>query len=135
MTGKDEINLVGSTVAKFNYAVDRVVARVNNPKNEWLFNADMGVDSRVSQASLLASVIINEVNIESTATLLKLNDDENAIVEFVLSKGASVHGKTVKTINFPSDVVFISVHRQGQNIILSSKFRRQSVYSQSKILC
>ena len=66
LTGKDEINLVGSTVAKFNYAVDRVVARVNNPKNEWLFNADMGVDSRVSQASLLASVIINEVNIEST---------------------------------------------------------------------
>ena len=117
LTGKDEINLVGSTVAKFNYAVDRVVARVNNPKNEWLFNADMGVDSRVSQASLLASVIINEVNIESTATLLKLNDDENAIVEFVLSKGASVHGKTVKTINFPSDVVLISVHRQGQNII------------------
>lgn len=61
--------------------------------------------------------LILEVNIESTATLLKLNDDENAIVEFVLSKGASVHGKTVKTINFPSDVVLISVHRQGQNII------------------
>ncbi|BAQ23819.1 potassium channel family protein [Streptococcus troglodytae] len=117
LTGKDEINLVGSTVAKFNYAVDRVVARVNNPKNEWLFNADMGVDSRVSQASLLASVIINEVNIESTATLLKLNDDENAIVEFVLSKGASVHGKTIKEINFPNDAVLISIHRQGQNII------------------
>ncbi|WP_273450643.1 potassium channel family protein [Streptococcus ferus] len=117
LTGQDDVNLVGSTVAKFNYGVPRVVARVNNPKNEWLFDTNMGVDSQVSQASLLASVIINEFNMDSAVTLMKLNHDENAIVELTVPKGSSVEQVAIKDLAIPADTILIAVHRQGENII------------------
>lgn len=60
ITGQDEVNLVVSTLAKFEFGVPRVVARVNNPKNEWLFTPLMGVDHRVNQAEIMAQKIVHE---------------------------------------------------------------------------
>ncbi len=57
VTGDDEDNLVVAKLAKHEYRVERVIARVNNPKNEWLFTAKMGVDIAISHSALLARII------------------------------------------------------------------------------
>jgi trk system potassium uptake protein TrkA len=59
-TGQDETNLVVTNLARFVFNVPRVVARVNNPKNAWMFTAMMGVDVAVNQADLMASLIAKE---------------------------------------------------------------------------
>ncbi len=60
-TGEDEDNLVACLLARYEFNVPRTLARVNNPKNEWLFTATMGVDRWVSQAHVLADIMQREV--------------------------------------------------------------------------
>ena len=59
-TGQDETNLVVTNLARFAFNVPRVVARVNNPKNAWMFTPMMGVDVAVNQADLMANLIAKE---------------------------------------------------------------------------
>ena len=59
-TGQDETNLVVTNLARFVFNVPRVVARVNNPKNAWMFTPVMGVDVVVNQADLMAGLIAKE---------------------------------------------------------------------------
>ncbi len=59
-TGQDETNLVVTNLARFAFNVPRVIARVNNPKNAWMFTPMMGVDVAVNQADLMASLIAKE---------------------------------------------------------------------------
>lgn len=59
-TGQDETNLVVTSLARFVFNVPRVVARVNNPKNAWMFTPVMGVDVAVNQADLMARLIAKE---------------------------------------------------------------------------
>ena len=61
LTGADETNLVVTSLARFEFGVPRTIARVNNPKNAWLFTAEMGVDVALDQADLIAGMIMNEV--------------------------------------------------------------------------
>ena len=61
LTGADETNLVVTSLARFEFGVPRTIARVNNPKNAWLFTAEMGVDMALDQADLVAGMIMKEV--------------------------------------------------------------------------
>jgi trk system potassium uptake protein TrkA len=61
VTGADETNLVVTSLSRFEFGVPRTIARVNNPKNAWLFTAEMGVDVALDQADLIAGMIMNEV--------------------------------------------------------------------------
>ena len=61
VTGADETNLVVTSLARFEFGVPRTIARVNNPKNAWLFTAEMGVDVALDQADLIAGMIMEEV--------------------------------------------------------------------------
>ena len=61
VTGADEINLVVTSLARYEYAVRRTIARVNNPKNAWLFTPEMGVDVALNQAELIAELILEGV--------------------------------------------------------------------------
>jgi trk system potassium uptake protein TrkA len=65
VTGADETNLVVTSLARFEFGVPRTIARVNNPKNAWLFTAEMGVDVALDQADLIARMIIEEVKLPS----------------------------------------------------------------------
>lgn len=65
MTGADETNLVVASLARYEYAVRQTIARVNNPKNAWLFSPEMGVDSALNQAELVAGLVA--VGIEGRA--------------------------------------------------------------------
>jgi trk system potassium uptake protein TrkA len=71
VTGADEVNLVVSTLAKMEYSIPRVVARVNNPKNAWLYNCGMGVDVGINQADIMAHFVVDEMNLKDIFPKLK----------------------------------------------------------------
>jgi trk system potassium uptake protein len=68
LTGADETNLVVTSLARFEFGVPRTIARVNNPKNAWLFTAEMGVDVALDQADLIARMIMEEVQTPMAST-------------------------------------------------------------------
>jgi trk system potassium uptake protein TrkA len=117
VTGEDEDNLVVTTLARFEFSVPRVIARVNNPKNAWLFTPDMGVDVALSQSDILAKLIAEEMSIGDMMTLLKLRKGEYSIVEEKVHPNAIVAGKTLRDIELPPQCVFAAVIRKGQLII------------------
>lgn len=117
VTGEDETNLVISSLGRFEYHVPRVIARVNNPKNDWLFTEDMGVDVALNQTDILAKLIAEEMSLGDMITLLKLRKGEYAIVEEKVHPQALVVGKTLREISLPTECVFVAVLRKGQLIV------------------
>lgn len=117
VTGSDEANLVITTLGRFEFGVPRIIARVNNPKNAWLFNKDMGVDVALSQADILAKLIAEEMSLGDMMTLLKLRKGEYAIVEEKVHPEAVVAGKMLRDIKLPPDCTFVAILRHGQLII------------------
>jgi len=117
VTGEDEDNLVVSTLARFEFGVPRVIARVNNPKNTWLFTPDMGVDVALCQSDILAKLIAEEMSIGDMMTLLKLRKGEYSIVEEKVHPEAVVVGKLLRDIELPPQCVFAAVIRKGQLIV------------------
>lgn len=123
VTGADEVNLVTSTIAKFEFGVSRVIARVNNPKNDWLYDASMGVDVKVSQANLVAKLIVDEIDIKNMITLLKLDEGNHSIIQLCVDRDSAADGKQIKDIAFPSDTVLIAIHRNHQILVPSGDTR------------
>jgi trk system potassium uptake protein TrkA len=117
VTGEDETNLVISSLGRFEYHVPRVIARVNNPKNDWLFTEDMGVDVALNQTNILAKLIAEEMSLGDMITLLKLRKGEYAIVEEKVHPQALVVGKALREISLPPECVFVAVLRKGQLIV------------------
>ncbi|MDP4118859.1 MAG: TrkA family potassium uptake protein [Bacillota bacterium] len=117
VTGADEINLVVSTLAKMEFGVSRVVARVNNPKNVWLYNKSMGVDVGVNQADLMAHLIVEEMNINDMFTLLRLNHDEYSIVQMKVASKAKAVGCKLKDLSIPKTTVLIAITRNDSIMI------------------
>jgi trk system potassium uptake protein TrkA len=117
VTGEDEDNLVATTLARFEFGVPRVIARVNNPKNTWLFTPEMGVDVALCQSDILAKLIAEEMSIGDMMTLLKLRKGEYSIVEEKVHPMAVVVGKVLRDIDLPPQCVFAAVIRKGQLIV------------------
>jgi trk system potassium uptake protein TrkA len=117
VTGEDEANLVITTLARFEFNVPRIIARVNNPKNAWLFNEEMGVDVALNQADILAKLIAEEMSLGDMMTLLKLRKGEYSIVEEKVHPKAAVVGKPIREIQLPPECVLVAVLRKGRLII------------------
>jgi trk system potassium uptake protein TrkA len=117
VTGEDETNLVVTTLARFEFNVPRIIGRVNNPKNAWLFNPEMGVDVALNQTDILAKLIAEEMSLGDMMTLLKLRKGEYSIVEEKVHPAAVVAGKSLREIQLPPSCVFVAVIRKGQLII------------------
>ncbi|MGW2583891.1 potassium channel family protein, partial [Streptomyces virginiae] len=83
-TGDDKVNLVVSLLAKTEYGVPRVVARVNNPKNEWLFNESWGVDVAVSTPRLMSALVEEAVSVGDLVRLLRFSHGDANLVELTL---------------------------------------------------
>ena len=114
VTGEDEDNLVACTLAKFEFQVGRVMARVNNPKNAWMFGRDMGVDIAVNQADLMARLLEEEMPPGGLVTLLKLREGEVAIVEKQVSEGSRAVGRQIRDLGLPEDALCVGVLRGGK---------------------
>lgn len=117
VTGEDEDNLVITTLGRFEFGVPRIIARVNNPKNAWLFTPEMGVDVALSQSDILAKLIAEEMSLGDMMTLLKLRKGEFSIVEEKVDPRAVVVGKALRDIDLPPQCVFAAVIRKGQLIV------------------
>ena len=117
VTGEDETNLVITSLGRFEYHVPRTIARVNNPKNAWLFTEGMGVDVALNQTDIFTKLIEEEMSLGDMMTLLKLSRGEYAIVEEKVHPEASVVGKPLREIQLPDECVFVAVLRQGQLIV------------------
>jgi len=117
VTGDDEVNLVAASLARFEFSVPRIVGRVNNPKNDWLFTPDMGVDVALSQADLMAHLIAEEMSLGDMMTLLKLRKGLFSLVEEKVDPSSAVVGKPLREIDLPQQCVLAAVIRKGQLII------------------
>ena len=116
-TGDDKVNLVVSLLAKTEFGVDRVVARVNHPKNEWLFNESWGVDVMVSSPRLLAAVVEEAVSVGDLVRLLTFRQGQANLVEVTLADDAAIVGRTVGSVPWPSDSALVAVLRDGRVIV------------------
>jgi trk system potassium uptake protein TrkA len=114
VTGEDEANLVITTLARFEFNVPRIIARVNNPKNAWLFTPEMGVDVGLNQTDILAGLIVEEMSMGDMMTLLKLRRGLYSLVEEKLAVGSKVLGIPLKELPLPDTCVIAAVIRKGQ---------------------
>lgn len=117
VTGDDEVNLVVSMLAKMEYGVERVVARVNNPANSWMFNQGMGVDVGINQADVLARFVQEGLDLKGVSTLLKLGRDEHAIVQVDVRRGSGAVGTCVRDIVLPEQTVLVAIERGGDILV------------------
>ena len=116
VTGEDETNLVVSTLARMEYGVGRVVARVNNPKNAWLYTPQMGVDIALNQAELIARLVQEEVSVGDMITLMEIDKGDFTIVEKVVKEGLDIIGKRVGELDLPEDSLVGVIIRDGKII-------------------
>ena len=117
VTDTDETNLVVTSLAKFEFNVPRVIARVNNPKNAWMFTPQMGVDVALNQADLMAHLVEEEMSLGDMMTLLKLRKGKYSLVEEKVHPAAPALGKALRDLNLPEDCVLVSIIRDGHLII------------------
>ena len=96
VTGLDETNLVVTSLGKFEFNVSRVIARINNSKNAWLFTPDMGVDVALNQAEILAKLTAEEMSIGDMMIMLKIRRGKYSLVEEKIAPNASAAGKALK---------------------------------------
>jgi trk system potassium uptake protein TrkA len=109
----DTNNLAISSFARFQFNVPRVIARVNSPRNAWLFTPMMGVDVALSQADLIASIIQEEMSLGDMMTLLKLRRGKYSLVEEKIPFGALAIGTPIKDLGLPEDCVIAAIIRDG----------------------
>lgn len=117
VTGADETNLVIATLARFEFGVRRVVARVNNPRNNWLFNPSMGVDLGVNQADLMARVVAEEMSMGDMMTLLKLHRGQFSLVERKVDAASKAIGVKLRDLSLPLECILVAVIRDA-NLLL-----------------
>jgi len=116
-TGDDEDNLVISLLAKQEFAVPRVVARVNHPKNEWLFNENWGVDVAVSTPHLILALTEEALSVGSLVRLLQLEKGRARLVEVTLADDAPVLDRTIAELHVPRDATFVAILREEHVVV------------------
>lgn len=113
-TGDDKANLVISLLAKTEFAIPRVVARLNNPKNEWLFNASWGVDVPVSTPRIMTALVEEAISVGTPVKLFAFNSAQAAMYAFVLPENSPIIGKSIADVAFPPRVVLSVILRDGE---------------------
>jgi trk system potassium uptake protein TrkA len=117
VTGSDETNLVITSLARFEFNVPRVIARLNNPKNSWLFTPEMGVDVALNQADILARLVAEEMSLGDMMTLLKLRKGEYSLVEEKVHPLSPAANMNLRDLLIPSECVIVAIIRKNQLLI------------------
>ncbi len=115
-TGDDKVNLVASLLGKTEYGVPRVVARINHPKNEWMFDSSWGVDVAVSTPRIIAALVEEAVSVGDVVRLFSFRKGQANLVELTLPDTSSCIGKTVGEIELPDDASLAAIVRDGRVI-------------------
>jgi trk system potassium uptake protein TrkA len=125
-TGDDKVNLVFSLLAKTEFAVPRVVARVNNPSNEWLFTEEWGVDVAVSTPRTLVAAVEEAVSIGELVRLMTLHQGQATIVEITLPATSRLVGRQVSSLALPDGAALVTILRQRRVIIPQPESRLEA---------
>lgn len=115
-TGDDKVNLVASLLAKTEYGVPRVVARINHPKNEWMFDSSWGVDVAVSTPRIISALVEEAVSVGDVVRLFSFRKGQANLVELTLPDDSSCIGKTVEEIELPDNASLAAIVRDGRVI-------------------
>ena len=110
-TGDDEDNLVVSLLAKQEFAVPRVIARVNHPQNEWMFNENWGVDLSVSTPHLITALVEEAVTVGRLVRILQFEGGNVRLVEVTLADDSPVIDKAISEVEVPRDATIVAVIR------------------------
>ncbi len=116
-TGDDKVNLVVSLLAKTEFAVPRVVARINRAENEWLFNEQWGVDVSVSKPRLMAALVEEAVSVGDLVRLMTFRQSEANLVEITLPENAPYVGHPVREVPLPHDSALVAILR-GKRVLV-----------------
>ncbi len=116
-TGDDKVNLVVSLLAKTEFAVNRVVARINHPKNEWMFTDSWGVDVAVSTPRLLAALVEEAVSVGDLVRLMTFRQGQANLVEITLAPDAPHVGQPVRELDLPRDTALVAILR-GPRVLI-----------------
>jgi trk system potassium uptake protein TrkA len=116
-TGDDEDNLVTSLLAKQEYGVPRILARVNHPDNEWLFSEQWGVDAPVSPPHILTAMVEEEVTVGDLVRLLPLERGRISIVELTVPGDSPTAGRPLYELRLPPDAAIVAIIREGHVVI------------------
>ncbi|MFI0789888.1 potassium channel family protein [Streptomyces lydicus] len=113
-TGRDDDNLVISLLAKRQFAVPRVAARVNDGENAWMFTSHWGVDIAVPAATPLISLIEEATGATDTVALLRLSKAGVEVIETVITSRSRTAGAALSDVVLPNGTVIATVIRDGQ---------------------
>jgi trk system potassium uptake protein TrkA len=116
-TGDDEDNLVTSLIAKQEFAVPRVLARVNHPKNEWLFTAQWGVDAAVSPPHILTAMVEEAVTVGDLVRLIRLESGQVSIVEMRIPDGSPNVSRPIYELRLPAECAVVAILRGGHVVM------------------
>ncbi|MDQ2625347.1 MAG: TrkA family potassium uptake protein [Actinomycetota bacterium] len=115
-TGDDKANLVVSLLARTEYGVPRTVARVNNPKNEWMFDEAWGVDVAVSTPRIMTAMVEEAVVVGDLVKIFTFHQSHADILGVTLPGDSPLAGMLVAQVTWPEDTVLASIVRDGAPI-------------------
>jgi len=113
----DAYNLVAATLARHEYGVKRIIGRVNNPRNAWLFTGEFGVDVALNQADIMAKLIKEEMSLGDMMTMLKLSRGQYSLVEEKIYAGARAVGVAIKDLPLHSNCIISGIIRRGEMLL------------------
>jgi len=117
VSSDDADNLVAASLAKNHFGVRRVIGRVNNPRNAWLFTSEFGVDVALNQADIIAKLVEEEMSIGDMMTMLKLRRGKYSMVEEKIAPDAPAIGMAIKDMQLPSNCIISGIIRHGEIIL------------------
>lgn len=116
-TANDEDNLTICYLARQRYNVPRTIARVNNPRNAWLFNETFYVDVALNHAAVMARLIEEEMSLGDMMTLLKLRRGDYSLVEEKIPTGAPAVGVAIRDLELPASCAIAAIIRNGEMVV------------------
>lgn len=125
-TGHDEDNLVIAQLARLHFGAGRVIARVNNPRNHWLFTREWGVDVAISPTHFITKLIEEEMSLGDLVTLLKLRGGNTALAEITLKADSKATGRRVGELGLPDGSLLVAIIRGGETFYPAGDFRLEA---------
>lgn len=113
-TGNDQANLVIALLAKTQFGVPRVVGRINNPKNEWMFNESWGVDVPISTPRMMTALVEEALSVGTLVPIFRFFNSRNGLYSIVLSADSPVLGRPAGELEWPLGVLLTAVIQDGK---------------------
>src|SRR5664279_987624 len=125
-SGDDKVNLVFSMLCKTEFALPRVLARINHPANRWLFTQAWGIDVAVFTSDSVVSAAEEEVSSGSPVRLMALQHSNTHIIGITVAPGSVVEGRPVRELELPANTALLALVRDGIVMTTDAEIRLHS---------